>query len=563
MKSFFRIFAVMICMLLCLCIFVGCEDDSATIGDETAAKSEIFGEKQEAVDGKMAVPYLVVNADAEAYSNFKLYVYYGEALMSEYDIDPERNAVIVDAVYGRPTVKLVATKDDRAEVLASAEMEIYADEYNFATLNATFPVVYFTLDMFSMGEEGAPGAFTAAGNLPIMKDAPTFVSLERHAAYSWDNLPENVFTLPGGEAKGDFHKNNDEMARYIKELYDINPNSKFNFYCTDNYPELILKMFIAQQIPENNFRATMISDGTGTFVIYRSIFSGANAEEEYTKMVAEWERVKAAAANGEKDYLKDVYNRYHDTYSVLATYAFIVAAEEDNVDLWCSRDLFTSNTESEFIKGVVAEMVEDGKIKMFGINNMLSILHTEEQNALKSLFHFDAEMFEAAEEAGKKALVIIGSSDAAEKGELEAYVKLLKKLYGDEYVLYYKGHPRYPVELDDAKNEMFKEQGLINLDASIAAELIMFYSPEIELVGWGSTTFKSAAEDKFLALFDYNKVDGTAYAEQQGYPDMPDIYCKVTTIGGKAYIVVEYNDNDTVKYFDVEAGDFVSALPTA
>lgn len=563
MKGFFRIFAVTVCILLCLCIFVGCEDDGATMGDETAAKSEIFGEKQEAVDGKMAVPYLVVDADAEIYRNFKLYVYYGENMMGEYEIDPERNAVVVDAVYGRSTVKLVATKDDRAEVLASAEMEIYADEYNFATLNATFPVVYFTLDMFSMGEEGAPGAFTAAGNLPIMKDAPTFVSLERHAAYSWDNLPENVFTLPGGEAKGDFHKNNDEMARYIKELYDINPNSKFNFYCTDNYPELILKMFIAQQIPENNFRATMISDGTGTFVIYRSIFSGANAEEEYTKMVAEWERVKAAAANGEKDYLKDVYNRYHDTYSVLATYAFIVAAEEDNVDLWCSRDLFTSNTESEFIKGVVAEMVEDGKIKMFGINNMLSILHTEEQNALKSLFHFDAEMFEAAEEAGKKALVIIGSSDAAEKGELEAYVKLLKKLYGDEYVLYYKGHPRYPVELDDAKNEMFKEQGLINLDASIAAELIMFYSPEIELVGWGSTTFKSAAEDKFLALFDYNKVDGTAYAEQQGYPDMPDIYCKVTTIGGKAYIVVEYNDNDTVKYFDVEAGDFVSALPTA
>lgn len=560
MKGFFKVFAISMCMLLCLCAFIGCSDD-VTMGDEDAAKSEIFGERQEAVDGKMAVPYLVINEDRESYDSFKLFVYYGEALMSECDIDPERNAVVVDAVYGKSTVKLVATKDDKAEVLASAEMEIYADEYNFATLNATFPVVYFTLDMFSMGEESAPGAFAEAGGLPIMKDVPTFVSLERHAAYSWENLPENVFTLPGGEAKGDFHKNNTEMARYIKELYDINPDSKFNFYCTDNYPELILKMFTAQQIPEKNFHATMISDGTGTFVIYRSIFSPVNAEEEYTKMVAEWERVKAAAANGEKDYLKDVYNRYHDTYSVLATYAFLVAAEEDNVDIWCSRDLFTSNTESEFIKGVVADMIEAGKIKMFGINNMLSILHTEEQIALKKLFHFDAEMFEAAEAAGKKALVIIGSSPAAENGELEAYVKLLQAIYGDEYMLYYKGHPRYPVELDDDKNAMFEKYGLINLDASIAAELIMFYSPEIELVGWGSTTFKSAAEGKFLALFNYTKAEGKEYAEQQGYPDMPDTYYKTIVIGEKAYIVVEYNDNDTVKYFDVEAGDFVSALP--
>ena len=178
-------------------------------------------------------------------------------------------------------LELVALNEAGEEkLLAVGKTEVWADEYNFASLNGTFPVVYFTLELFSMSGESRDNFLEAnegGKNIQFMANVPTFVSLERTAAYNWDKLPENVYTLPNTTyeyaIQGDFHGMNTVMASYIKELSEINPDSKFHFYCVDNYPELIVKFFTAQGIDADHFDATMISDGTASVAAFTALRS--------------------------------------------------------------------------------------------------------------------------------------------------------------------------------------------------------------------------------------------------------------------------------------------------
>ena len=567
MKTITKLTLAILCLTLCVFLAVSCgknvtEDEDVKPDDEVSILS---APDQEAVDGYLTADIAIPADKADSYDSFALRVYYGDNLISETVLAADAKEVNALTTYGRLDLKLVGINGDSEEEIASQKVAVYADEYNFASLNGTFPVVYFTLDMYSMGEDAQPAAFTeSTKGLPIMKDVPTFVSLERVKAYSWEDLPENVYPLPMLSEEEvntiDFHGNNEKMAAYIKELYEINPASFFNFYCVDNYAELVLRFFTAQNIPDDSFRATLISDGTATAVNFQLAFEGEDASEVFKKMSAEWSRIKAAAKNGDEDFLENVYLGNED-YSILSKYPMVMAAVEDNIQLWVSRDLFTNLTPSQDVKNVIATLKFTGDLKIFGINDMLSILDEKQQAHLKTLFHFDGQMFDGTPE-GKETLVIIGSSPAgesSERGDLEAFLKVLDLEYTDKYTLYYKGHPGYPVELDPTKGELFEKTGLINLEASIAAELIMFYCPDITLAGWGSTTFKSVQEGKFLVLFNYSKAAGIEYATAQGYPELPEAFYHVEEIGGKNYVIVEYRDNDTVKYFDMTAGAFVSA----
>lgn len=582
MKTIIKLIIAIFCITLCMLCAVSCDNGEAEVTDtpqtevETEAEeepsveasAEIKADNQKASDGKISVSVSIPENIADAYDSFSIQVCYGDNVLSETAVDTEKNTASLDAAYGNLTLKLMGASEDAAKELACDSVAVWADEYNFASLNATFPVVYFTLDMYSMGELDAPGAFSAsAKNLPIMKDVPTFVSLEREAAYSWDKLPENVYALPsvGEDDESGFHINNGRMAEYIKELYEINNDSFFNLYCVDNYPELILNFFAANGIPEENFHATLISDGTATAAYFKEAFSGTDAKTVFIKMANEWKRVKAAAESGSDKYLENVYKGNESGYSVLARYPIVMAYVEDNIDWWCSRDLYTSLTPSDDVKAVINQLQLMGRLKIFGINDMLSILTAEQQDSLKELFHFDAEMFSVAEQQGKKALVIIGTSpsgESSDRGDLEAFLNLLKAEYGDEYVLYYKGHPGYPVELDPTKAALFENYGLINLEASIAAELIMFYCPDITLAGWSSSTFKSAEEGKFLVHFNVSKQEGQQVATNDGYGDSAAAYYKVTQIGDKNYVTIEYRDSTTVKYYDVTAKAYINALPS-
>lgn len=578
MSKFSKAFLLSLCLVLAIFVLVACDNNDAPgTNDETPASEILEAVKFSAVDqkadkGKILVNFNIPTSVAAKYTAFSVDVYHGEYSVASTTVNASHLSAIVDGTYGKLNLKLVGVAADSAKtVLAEDTVNVWADEYNFAPLNATFPVTYFTLDMFSMGEDKLPGEFAAsAKNLPIMADAPTFVSLERAMAYSWENLPENVFELPNVSAetknpnadnyKTLWHERNDAMTSYIKELYEINPNSFFNFYCTDNYPHLILKMFYANGIPAKNFHATMISDGTGTAAIFSKTFGVDDAAEVYAKMEADWNRVKEAAIAGEDYFADGVFNS--DPAHILSKYPLVIAATENNVDWWCSRDLFakdlyTGNEIDASVYDRVKALKENGSLKFFGINDMLKILDKDQQASLKKLFHFDSDMFSAAKESNKEALVIIGTNMSYEA--LERYIKLTSKLYGEDYVIYYKGHPGYPVDTNEQIMTLFDTYGVINLDASIAAELILFYCPDIYLVGWSSTTFKSVQTDRFLAVFEKDEATYDLESETQGYGDDPDYYC---TFDENGYIKIESDADDSVRYYDIANHQIVDTLPS-
>lgn len=582
--------AIVCCLALCTGIFASCQkpdDDSApeTTAATTAAPAPdvtpepeaptatISVADQKATDEEtITIEYEIPAEIAEQYDSVEARVFHNDEngnLLFATELDTDETTASIKTSYGNLLIKLVGVNDYTSTLLATDTAAVWVDEYNFASLNATFPVVYFTLELFSMDGD-SKASFEAANeagkNIQFIKNVPTFVSLERAAAYNWDMLPDKVHPMPNAtyadSTTGEFHMMNRAMADYIKELHEINPDSKFNFYCVDNYPELIVKFFTAQGIDEDHFNATMISDGTASVSAFSYMFAdGEQAEAKYNELKAVWETVKAKAASGDDTYLSDIPYADSDEYSILWRYATTIVNEEDNVQWWCSRDNFTAATTSEFMKNMLAEL-NGTKIQYFGINDMLSKLSKEDQTSLKNLFHFDGEMFEAAEEAGKRALVIIGTNWELE-GNLEGYVKLLEAEYGDEYVVYYKGHPRYPTGLNQEKIDIFQRYGVIDIDATLAAELILFYCPDIYLTGFPSTTFKSALDGKFIAMFDKTKAEGEAIASTDGYGDVPTHFYTTVTVGDVSFVKIENSADTSVRYFNVATGEFVNALPEA
>ena len=573
MKSkLLKVISLICCLALCAGALIACADKKDNTDEVPAEeKASISAVDQKATeDGEIIISYYIPDAAVDKYESFEARVYHNDSnnnLLCATELDPEKNAAYIATSYGKLRLDIVGKTSGGIDmVLGTGTVSVWADEYNFASLNGTFPVVYFTLELFSMSGETCDNYVEAnAGgkNIQFINNVPTFISLERTAAYNWDALPNNVYTLPNTtyekSIEGDFHGMNAAMAEYIKELNEVNPDSKFHFYCVDNYPELIVNFFIAQGIDSDHFDATMISDGTATVSAFNKIFAGEDGEQVYNNMAESWNTIKEKAAAGEKDYFDGILNAYSNDYHILFYYAFVMAAEEDNIQWWISRDLFTENAKSQFIKDKIAEM--KGKtIQIFGINDMLSTLSEDDQVNLKTLFHFDGEMFSDAEKNGKKILIILGTRTQYEEN-FQQYLTLVNELYGAEYQIYYKGHPGTPTGLDLAKAAMFAAHGVTDIDSSIAAELILFYCPDVYLVGWASTTYKAAQEDKILALFNQTKESGLGIATTDGYGDTPDSFYSIVTKGDKTYVKIEYAENDTVKYFDFAAGGFVDQLP--
>ena len=88
------------------------------------------------------------------------------------------------------------------------------------------------------------------------------------------------------------------------------------------------------------------------------------------------------------------------------------------------------------------------------------------------------------------------------------------------------------------------------VDASIAAELFLFYQPETLLAGYSSTTFVSAEEDKCLALYTLTK--NQAYADNvvKEYVDMIDIFISI-----RIFLFMYYG-TQSPRYFIILFKDF-------
>lgn len=428
-------------------------------------------------------------------------VYHGGDLVSQktttkyYDI--AKGNANVDAYYGKMTVE-VEIKKGIYKTSETMRVNLSADEYNIAPITGTMSVSLFSLSLPEITDNGR---------------IPTFVWLQRSGAWDWNELTENVYPMPiasTGELLGsEYQKMFTDTANYVKELYEVNNQSKFNLYYSDFFNYAYVQATIANGIPSENYHVVLLSDGSASFAFFNKHFNNENADAEYDKMVGKWTQLK-------KDVDK---SRYYGRYTTgvinaydLQDYSYVIASEEENIEWWLTRisGTLAPNNPDFYIK-----VENNSKIKVKDLGKLLSAIQNDQSenqylsiDKLKKLYNFSEGMFEKAVTENKKVMVILGTWTETEIAtNFDEYVKSVIAYYGDEYVYYYKGHPRNPTNSVNGKLEHLKSLGLIDVDSTIPAEFIFFFNPEAFCSGYASSTFDFLTPEKSCAIFGVNMED--------------------------------------------------------
>lgn len=480
----------------------------------------------------------------------------------------------LDASYGKNTVE-VTVSNRKNSVKKTVEAKVFTDEYVIAPLVATMPVTIFSLRMEQI-----------TNNYTI----PTFVWLQRGLAWNYNKMPDNVYLMPISTydvMSGYLGDNYSEMyyktSKWVGELYEINQNSKFHFYVNDYHPIAWMQCTYLNRIPAANYDVTLLTDGTASNAVFESLYCSDSAVEDYNKMVGEYNEFK-----------QDLWNRnnteiYNNLISVpldnLKVQKWIVPMlkEETNVKVILTRAYFAGNDEvtNATIKGYVNELTEAGKIEVVNLYSLLNALTDDGRNHIKTLYKFGDNVFEKAANENKTAMVILGTRTINEK-DFEAYVAATKAVYGEEdYVYYYKGHPWTPTASDPAKAAKLEQLGLIDVDSSIAAELLFFFNPDIVATGYGSSTFGSLGDSQTGGIFGASlEVASAPNIEENktGNGYVKFVINEVSLFGSKyngvasaGDMIVEFKDTSkyniavckvngsktTIKYYKLEGSSYV------
>lgn len=537
MKKSFAILALILAFSM---LFSACTEGTVEVSTIHSDFVCVFVINQVNEDQKLNVSY---NSD-EKIEKLEITVKHGEQVVSNnvFEGDALNNDnVDIDAYYGKHKVSIRATSENGGVAEVFKEVTLSASEYVIAPISGSMPQLYFTLNM---------------NEITNNHQIPAFVWLARPDSWNWDKLPENVYAMPNAPIEEVLtHNNYDKMVAatdaYIEELYSINSGSKFNLYINDYNSYLYLKLLAGNGIPESNYYVTLLSDGGASYADFNEAFNieeeGFDADAKYAEMAEKLQTLytevrEAKDYNGESSFSIDG--------SAFRQYSYVAAKEMNNVEWWILRPRagVLCSPDEEFINMVLNDDKKEGVIEERNFANPLKAMTDEEKAELKSLYNFNNEMFEAADEANKKAMMILGSWAYAEnEPDFEDYVNLVKAYYGEEeFVYYYKGHPNTPTSNHPDKQDQLEDLDLIDVESSINAELILFFYPDIYMCGYNSSTFMSVESPEMAcAMFNMTYEQAKANEGTEGYRELIGIYLSKIT-AESAY----------AKHCDLEEGNF-------
>ncbi len=388
------------------------------------------------------------------------------------------NSIVVEAFYGRFTVDVVAKKGDRTSQKQTKNIDVYTDEYNIAPLIATVPVSVYTLGM---------------KNYTNNYEIPTFFWLERSNAWDYTELPDNVYPIPTATMKEittEYAVNRDQKTvAWIKELYEINNDSKFNLYCNDYWPTVWLDAVYENNIPVENFKITLLSDGTASYKMFNDVYNNENAETTYNTFSQLWENYKEG-------------NVTDLTVEQCRALVYVWVQDAD-IDLtWVINRIDTIGQANETVKAKITELYNNntGRIRRYYLDQLWNALTDTEKAQIKKLYHI-GDAFAVAEQNNKTPMIILGTSPSTEGTDFKTYLTLTMNYYGDQYEYYYKGHPMYPTNADPAKQALLQELNIHELESSIPAEFFYYFYPEVDYSGYGSSTFTNVGNEPSHAVY--------------------------------------------------------------
>lgn len=389
------------------------------------------------------------------------------------------------------------------------EVGIIADEYNIAPVSATLPVTFFSLNLW--------------GDDSIRNSGPVILMMERPGAYNWDNLPgatddaygvygipyltqEEVSYQPADfdAASALFRQHISVMADYVHDLYGLNPDSRFNLYCVDFYCGMVNSVIYANKIPSSQYSLTVMSDGAFTYNRFASVYDSSNPASQHENLIAQWAAMKEAT------YSTGVADSSTMNWNNSNKYLWAIVDSEPNAQLWVARKDLIKTPDNDNAFGL--QIQSNPKVVQVNIGNLLkqNIQPSESNTAeFKALYNFNDSYFSDAEEQGKKVMLFLGTRVTSETA-FSDYARFAMSYFGDDYLYYYKGHPGTPTDMYPAKQEQLQQLGITDVDSSVAAELILFFNPEIYLSGYGSSTYASVPDGMAKGMFQMTKEQGLA-----------------------------------------------------
>lgn len=397
--------------------------------------------------------------------------------------------------------------DNVVYVIDDYKMSIIASTYNIGSFVGTMAVSMFTLDMW--------------GSESPRHDGPAILQIQRHTSYNWNNLLQEtdgadghyfgMFLCPYITKEEmsaiNYFDNYLVMSDYVRDLYGVSQNSKFNFFFTDWTASLADSFVYANKISE--YSIYFLSDGSSTYDNLKSNFDKCSLDENnqiHDEKIQYWNDCKSYSQElGQVSKLgADIHNGRQ--------YLFAAPFADENIHICVNSksDLKTKNDNNDFGKFIQnSENIKEWKLsKMFNDN----LTSQSSQDQLKNLYNFNDNFFEKAQKLGKKVLMIIGSNAAEpDDVDLDDYLRLILSYYGEEnsdYCYYYKGHPACPTIQNPLKMELLNNLDVDDIDSSIPAELIKFFNPDIYFCGYNSSFFDSVESGKDLCMFRMNKSQG-------------------------------------------------------
>ncbi len=379
---------------------------------------------------------------------------------------------------------------------------VVADEYIIAPLSGTLPGTMFTPSLW--GQDSIRG--TGENQIPVI------ARLTRAHQWNWNKLPAGVYAVPyltKKQAAKRTTMNGYKSAAiapikaYIKDLRKLNKKSVFHLYVNDYTAHLVHSLLYANKIPENRYTITFLSDGTHSYAQFAKSYAGADPAATHKKLIKEWNAAKAKAYEKGKAYLTGPKARK-------AIYAAVEA--EPSATWWLARPaLLNPNDE----KGTfAAQAATSPKVKTVDLSKKLTALREQGAKAekeFKGLYRFNDAFFADAIKAGKKVMLFLGTRVTGEENFAD-YAGFAVKHYGKKYGYYYKGHPATPTENFPEKQKELKKLGMIDVQASVPAELILFFNPGISMSGYDSSTWDSVPKinpDMAEGLFGWTKASGS------------------------------------------------------
>ena len=429
--------------------------------------------------------------------------------------------------YGRHLLKISYHSNESLLYTVSTKVTETAEEYNIAPMIATVPTLYFTLLDADLD--------ATTKREYIDPTIPTIVMLERQDAYNWQELPSNMSSCPflsdeqvehgtgGGTASFD-----DIFWKYIAYLYELNPQSRFNFFGNDYWQGQMFEL-LDIGIPLDQLSFVFFSDGRGTFAAFRDIFGDGtgqdNSEGTFERLASKWNEIKQKHAAGNPDYravIGDDYINARGYMTVLVNDPEVNAywiVSRKNADVFGSSSVFND------------KVMNNGRVLALNMNDLFNALSAQEQDAFKNLFAFDDSTIE---NTGRPVLIFLGTRTDLET-DLESYIIAVQSMFGDEFDCYYKGHPGHVFNNPEERERILSETGMKTLDAAIPAELFAFYLDDAVYAGYTSSTFKNI-DNRCVMLTFY----GTRAAEEADIADYADrVENYIEKIGDSQFRIVK------------------------